>query len=285
MATPDRSILTTDATAATPTAGTRPYRLGLALSGGGARGFAHAGALMALEEAGLKPDVVAGVSAGSVIAVLYAAGVRPLQMANLFARMGFRDFAELSMGHGGIFRIEKFQNFILRALGGKTRLEDLSIPVYLGATDFDNGRPAVFSTGEIGPRMMASCSIPIVFKPVMIDGVNYVDGGVLRNHPAWIIRDKCDVLIGINVSPLRQPGKLRSLASVAMRTYNLMAKANQNEDMALCDVSVQTPEIADYAVFDLKNIKKIFVTGYVHTRRALIEAGLWNPAPKEPSTK
>ena len=62
-----------------------------------------------------------------------------------------------------------------------------------------------------------------------------------------------------------------------MRTYNLMAKANQATDMAMCDVSVQTPELAEYAVFDLKNIKKIFITGYVHTRKALMDAGLWHP--------
>lgn len=74
----------------------RPYRLGVALSGGGARGFAHAGALMAIEEAGLRPDAIAGVSAGSVVAVLYAGGVEPLKMADMFARTGFRDFAELN---------------------------------------------------------------------------------------------------------------------------------------------------------------------------------------------
>lgn len=258
----------------------RPYRLGVALSGGGARGFAHAGALMAIEEAGLRPDVVAGVSAGAVIAVLYAGGVTPLRMADIFARAGFFDFAELSMGEGGLFKIEKFRNFILRVLGGKSNLEDLRIPVYLGATDIDNGRPAVFDSGEIGSRMIASCSIPIVFKPVNIDGVNYVDGGVLRNHPAWIIRDKCDTLIGVNVSPLMPVKDCRSIAGMAMRTYRLMTKANQAEDMALCDVSVVTPEIADCSVFNLKNIKRIFVSGYVQTRKALIGAGLWHPDNK-----
>ncbi|MDE6157416.1 MAG: patatin-like phospholipase family protein [Muribaculaceae bacterium] len=258
----------------------RPYRLGVALSGGGARGFAHAGALMAIEEAGLRPDVVAGVSAGAVIAVLYAGGVTPLRMADIFARTGFFDFAELSMGEGGLFKIEKFRNFILRVLGGKSNLEDLRIPVYLGATDIDNGRPAVFDSGEIGSRMIASCSIPIVFKPVNIDGVNYVDGGVLRNHPAWIIRDKCDTLIGVNVSPLMPVKDCRSIAGMAMRTYRLMTKANQAEDMALCDVSVVTPEIADCSVFNLKNIKRIFVSGYVQTRKALIGAGLWHPDNK-----
>ena len=259
----------------------KPYKLGLALSGGGARGFAHAGALLAIQEAGLKPDIVAGVSAGSVIAVLYSAGVHPLTMADLFYKTGFRDFAELSFGSGGLFRIEKFMNFILRALGGYTHLEDLPIPTYIGLTDLDKGKEAEFHQGPIGPIMMSSCSIPIVFKPVEIDGVYYVDGGVLRNHPAWMLRDKCETLIGINVSPLRQGGRYRSILDVALRSYNLMAKANQKVDMDLCDVSVATPELTNFAVFDLSKIKEVFISGYVHTRKALQEAGLWNPNKEE----
>lgn len=264
----------------------RPYKLGVALSGGGARGFAHAGALMAIEEAGFKPDVIAGVSAGSIAAVLYSAGVKPLEMANLFSKANMRDFAELSFGAGGLFRIDKFQKFIYNAIAPIRRIEELHIPTFIGVTDLDHGVPAVFDHGEIGPRMVASCSIPIVFKPMEIDGVHYVDGGVLRNHPAWIIRDKCRFLIGVNVSPLGSDGRYRNLIDVALRTYNLMAKANQSADMAMCDLSIETPEIAHYAVFNLKNIKNIFMSGYIHTRRMLRNAGMWNPqgpAPQVPN--
>ena len=264
------------------TTGSKPYKLGIALSGGGARGFAHAGALLAIEEAGLKIDVIAGVSAGSVVSVLYAAGVKPLEMANLFAKMSIRGFMDINLGGGGLLKIDKFRNFIQGILGDKKNLEDLEIPVFLGATDLDHGCPAVFSHGEIGPRLIASCSIPIVFKPIEIGGVHYVDGGVLRNHPAWIIRDKCERLIGVNVSPLRKARGYKSIVDVALRTYNLMAKANQSVDMDLCDVSVQTPEIANYAVFDLKHIKQVFLSGYIHTRKALKNAGYWNPSGETP---
>ena len=261
----------------------KPYRLGVALSGGGARGFAHAGALLAIEEAGLKPDVIAGVSAGSIVAVLYASGKQPIEVATTFAGCHFRDFTELSFGKAGFFKIDKFVRFILKALGGATRLEDLKIPTYVGATDLDHARPVAFDHGEIGPRIMASCSIPIIFRPVKIDGINYVDGGVLRNHPAWILRDKCDTLIGVNVSPISNQKEFNSIFEVAMRTYNLMAKANQAEDMAICDVSVSMPQIAEYAVFDLKHIKNLFVNGYISTRAALKKANMWHPAGQAPS--
>lgn len=259
------------------------YNLGIALSGGGARGFAHIGALIAIEESGLKPDVIAGVSAGSVVAVMYAAGMPPLKIAQAFAQATFREFTELSFGHGGLFKIDKFQEFIMSHLGDKRRFEDLDIPTFIGVTDLDNAQPHVFSSGEIGPRVIASCSIPIVFTPVIIDGIHYVDGGVLRNHPAWILRDKCRTLIGINVSPLKPKKDYSSIIGVALRSYNLMAKANQSTDMALCDISVETPQIADMAAFDLKKIKDTVVTGYKNTREALIAAGLWHPRQK--STK
>ncbi len=254
----------------------RPYRLGVALSGGGARGFAHAGALMAIEEAGLRPDIIAGVSAGSVVAVLYAGGKKPIEIAGIFGDQSFRDFAELKLGSGGLFAIKRFEKFILSNLDGVSRLEELPIPTYIGVTDFDNGRPTEFHDGHIGPRLTASCSIPIVFAPVKIDGVRYVDGGVLRNMPAWIIRDKCDFLIGINVSPLRKYDT-SSIVGVALRTYNLMAKANQAQDMELCDIAVEVTEISNYKVFDLRHIQKVFVSGYLNMRRALRQAGMWSP--------
>lgn len=258
-----------------PATDSRPYNVGVALSGGGARGLAHAGALIAIEQAGLKPDIIAGVSAGSAAAVLYAGGLCPLDMVSLFANSSFRDFADLNFGNGGLFRIDKFGKFVLSAIGDKQRLEDLDIPTYIGATDMDNARGVAFDSGEILPRMVASCSIPIIFPPVEIDGVHYVDGGVLRNHPAWMLRDKCKLLIGVNVSPIRPKKNYTSIIEVAFRTYNLMAKANQAHDMSLCDVSVQTPDLIEYKVFDLKHIKRVVMSGYINTRRALQEAGLW----------
>ncbi len=256
----------------------KKYRLGVALSGGGARGIAHAGALLAIEHAGYTPEVVAGVSAGSVVAVLYSAGIRPIQIAEMFATTGFRDFANVSFGGGGLFDIEKFKNFIMRRIGKYRNIEDLPIPTYICATDLDHACPVAFDSGAIGPRMIASCSIPIVFRPVVINGVHYVDGGVLRNHPAWVLRDKCETLIGVNVSPLKPAEDYNSIISVAMRTYNLMAKANQVADMAICDVSVSTPEIVNNAVFSLKNIKELFLAGYFNTRNALIDANMWKVA-------
>lgn len=246
----------------------KPYKIGVALSGGGARGFAHAGALKALEEAGLRPDVIAGVSAGAVISVLYAAGRQPDKMPALFQGAKFTDFARIG-GTGSLFQMKRFRKFILDNLNGYRLLEELPLPTYLGVTDLDSGIPAEFHKGDIGDVMTASCSIPIVFPPVTIGGTRYVDGGVLHNLPAWILRDKCDFLIGINCSPLLADRAGTSMMEIAMRTFNLMSKANQADDMALCDIAVELRDIAHYKIFNLKDIRNVFISGYTATRNVL----------------
>lgn len=255
-------------------------RLGIALSGGGARGFAHAGALAAIEEAGHKPDILAGVSAGSIVATLYSAGIGPKQFLDIFSKKSFKKLVDFRPRGGGLFSMQPFKKFMERNLGGFQNLEDLPIPTYIGVTNFSEGIPEEFHTGSISESVLASCSIPITFPPVVINGTEYVDGGVLRNHPAWIIRDKCDYLIGVNVSPLTPKKRADSFLSVAMRTYNLWAKANQRDDMALCDLNIAPLEITHYGPFDLRYINNVYMSGYVHTRKALRDAGLWqNPLP------
>lgn len=246
----------------------KQYRLGVALSGGGARGFAHAGALKALEEAGLRPDIISGVSAGSVISVLYASGMHPDDMIKIFEGVKFSDFARIH-GSGSLFQMSRFRKFILQHIGEYRNLEELPVPTYLGVTDLDSGVPVEFHTGDIGDVMTASCSIPIVFPPIEIDGTRYVDGGVLHNLPAWIIRDKCDYLIGINCSPLLTDKAGTSMMEIAMRTFQLMSKANQSDDMAMCDIAVELRDIAHYKIFNLKDIRKVFISGYSATRRAI----------------
>lgn len=145
----------------------KPYRLGIALSGGGARGFAHIGALKAIEEVGLKPDVIAGVSAGAIAGVLYASGMALDDILPLFTDAKFSDFTKLAIsdGGGGLFKLTGLKKFMLKQTGVEN-IEDLKIPTYIGVTDFDNGVATEFHEGPLGDRVIASCSIPIVFKPV-----------------------------------------------------------------------------------------------------------------------
>lgn len=254
----------------------KPYKLGLALSGGGARGFAHAGALKALNEMGIKPDIVAGVSAGSVVTALYAAGNDPETILELFSGIKFTDFAEIGVPHDGFFSMDGFKKFLRKNIRYEN-IEELPIPVVICATDLDNGVPVDFTSGPIAERVAASCSIPIIFKPVKIDGVTYVDGGVLHNLPSWAIREKCKYLIGINCSPMPHRGRPKTLMDVAHRSYDLMTKTNAVPDMALCDLAIQVSDIASYQVFNLREIKRVFHSGYTATMKALQENGFVHP--------
>lgn len=254
----------------------KPYRLGIALSGGGARGFAHIGVLKALDEAGYRPDLVAGVSAGAIAAVMYASGLPLDDIMPRFAEMKLTDFTKLALRDGGgLMKLTGLKKFILRQCGCE-RLEDLPIKTYIGATDFDHGTPAEFHEGPLGDIVCASCSIPIVFQPVKINGVAYVDGGVLRNLPAWIIRDKCETLIGVNCSPLTNVRYKKSIVEVAMRSYNLMAKSNQVADMELCDHVIKITALANYQVFNLRDINKVYISGYAAAHKAIKEWQLRN---------
>ena len=174
----------------------KPYKLGLVLSGGGARGFAHAGALMALEEMGVRPNIIGGVSAGSVVAVMYAAGMSPEAIIKAFSDIKFGDFAELAVPRDGFFSMDGFRKFLRKQIPYDD-ISQLPLPTVVCATDLLDSKAVAFSEGSIVDCVSASCSIPIVFKPVKIDGVTYVDGGVVANIPAWALRDKCKYLIGI----------------------------------------------------------------------------------------
>lgn len=234
----------------------------MALGGGGARGFAHAGALKALEECGLRPDILAGVSAGSVAAVFYAAGLTPEQIVDVFSGHTFRDFCEWHVPHTGVLSLNGFEKFVAGVVGYRN-IEDLPIPVVIGATDFDRGETVTFDHGPVAERVVASCSIPIVFEPKVIDGVRYVDGGVLHNLPAAAIRNRCRYLLGVNVSPLRHRTVNHTLIDTAMRSYELVTKTNTRQDKVLCDLCVEMNDIADYQVFNLKEVRKVFQVGYM----------------------
>lgn len=246
----------------------KPYHTGLALSGGGARGFAHVGALKALEEEGIKPDIISGVSAGSLIGALYADGYSPDEILELFSEITFSDLAELTMPKSGFFNIKRFREFLKKILRAK-KFEDLSIPLVVTATDLDHGKSVSFTSGPLLDVICASCSIPIIFSPIMINNVNYVDGGVLRNFPVTPIRPFCETIIGINVNPLVAKEYKKTIIGIAERSYSFIFKSNSIADMKLCDLLVQTKESVEYNIFDINNLHEIATFGYQETKKVL----------------
>lgn len=246
----------------------KQYAIGLALSGGGARGFAHIGALKALEETGIKPDIISGVSAGSIIGVLYADGYTTDEIIEIFSSLKFGDLAEITVPRSGFFKMEGFRKLLKKILRSE-RFEDLQYPLVVTATDLDHGKSISFDSGPIVDVICASCCIPVVFNPIKIHNIHYVDGGVFRNFPVKPIRHLCDKIIGINVNPLVTNEYKQSIISIAERAYSFMFKSNSFEDMRLCDILVQTNETAQYNIFDINSLYEIADFGYKDTINVL----------------
>lgn len=246
----------------------KPYKIGIALSGGGIKGLCHAGVLKALEEQGIQPDILSGVSAGAVVGALYADGYSPDEIAKLFEDISFRQMTKIQIPDGGFFRIDAFQKFLTKKLRAKT-FDELKIPLRVIATDLDKGQSVMFSTGNLIDPIVASCSIPVLFSPKIIDGVHYVDGGVLKNFPVSTIRDECEKVIGINASPLVADEYKPSILNVAARSYNFMFKANIFHDKELCDLLIEPVDMGNYDTFDVAKGREIFELGYRTTRQML----------------
>ncbi|MDE6296170.1 MAG: patatin-like phospholipase family protein [Muribaculaceae bacterium] len=247
-----------------------PPRIGYAFSGGGSKGFTHIGAMMAMERFGIMPDIMSGVSAGSIAAVLYGAGLTPREMMECFEESSkFGDFTEWNITRTGFLSLKRFCK-LLDSWLPVSNLEELRIPTVVCATDLDKGKSIGWSKGEIVPRVLASCSIPIIFNPQKINGVHYVDGGVLRNLPAWAIRRYCKTLYGFNCSPIRRNYSYKaSLPDIMLRTYNLMSKANTLQDLNLCDIVIQQDDSEQFGTFDLKSLQKAVMAGYDRTSAVL----------------
>jgi len=247
----------------------KPYKIGIALSGGGIKGLCHAGVLKALEEQGIRPDILSGVSSGAVVGALYADGYSPDEIAKLFEDISFRRMTKLQIPDGGFFKIDTFQRFMSKNLRAKT-FEDLKIPLRVVATNLDKGCSVVFSSGKLLEPVIASCSVPVLFSPKIIDGVRYVDGGVFKNFPVSTIRNQCEKVIGINASPMVADDYKPTIMNVAARSYHIMFKANIIHDKELCDLLIEPIDMGNYETFGVDKGREIFELGYRTTKQLLI---------------
>ncbi|MCD8042902.1 MAG: patatin-like phospholipase family protein [Tannerellaceae bacterium] len=247
------------------------YKVGLALSGGGAKGFAHIGVFKLLEECGLQPEIIAGTSAGALMGALFADGYPAEEIRELFTGREFSEFAQLQLPKSGLFDTSRFRSFLKRHIRTKN-IEDLPVPLVIIATDLDNGISHEFRHGPLVEAVTASCSVPIIFSPVVIDGTHYVDGGLFRNFPVSNIREECERIIGVNVSPLIPQKYKQTIFHIAERSYHYMFRANTIEDRLLCDVLIEAEEFGYYKTFDLENVDLIAGIGYEAAVKAFDKA-------------
>ncbi len=240
------------------------YKVGLVLSGGGTRGFAHLGLLQALNDAGIYPDVISGTSAGALAGVLYADGYTPREILNMLNSGSRLDFMRPAMPREGLLQIRGVIKILKANLRAKN-FEDLKIPLYVTATDLNNGKAEYFSKGELLCAVIASASIPVLFQPVLINDIQYVDGGVLDNLPVRPIEGRCSYLIGSFVNPVGYTEKISGLISIAERTFMLSMSKEIIEKAKRFDLFVAPPELKDYKILDPEKADELFSVGYQAT--------------------
>ncbi len=247
----------------------RKYKTGIVLSGGGARGFAHAGILKALNEAGIDPDIISGVSAGAIVGAFYADGYTPDEILKIFCQdEKFFNYVKVTFPKAGIFKSKGLKENISKYLRAQT-FEDLEKPLFIAATDLNHGKIVYFDSGELPDRILASTSIPVLFEPVEIDGLLFVDGGVLDNFPVSPIKNDCDRLIGISLNPIQNENDFNHLFRIAERTFRLGASSNIDQEKVKCDILFEPEELAEYGLLDVSKGREMFELGYRSAQKSL----------------
>lgn len=250
----------------------KKYKTGLVLSGGGLRGFAHAGVLKALNEVGIFPDVLSGASAGTIVGALYADGYKPEEIYKIFANKSTYKFLEFIVPNRGLLRMTGLFKMLLEQLRAKT-FEDLKIPLFITVTNLDDACVAYISQGDLAKFVIASCTIPFVFQPTAVNGVTYVDGGVLDNLPLAPIENDCEMLIGVNVNPILHETKHSSMLGVTDRVINIALNKMNEPKISKLDIFIEPSELHKYSMMDASKGPKMYEIGYKETKKVLKEKG------------
>lgn len=244
------------------------YNIGVVLSGGGARGFAHLGFLQALNDSGIYPDVIAGTSAGALAGVLYADGYTPKEILKITNTGSRLDFMRPAVPREGLLQISGITKILKTHLRAKT-FSELKIPLFVTATDINNARVVYFSEGDLIDIVLASSSIPVLFPPIKLGEFHYVDGGILDNLPIKAIENICHIKIG---SFVNQPGyveKVSGLIGLAERTFMVGMSKEVFEKEKKFDLFVAPPELKNFRILDTLKAKEMFDVGYRSTLEKL----------------
>jgi NTE family protein len=203
----------------------RPPRIGLALGGGAARGFAHIGVIQVLEEAGLAPQLVVGTSAGSLVAALHASGMSGRQLAALAEQMDESSFTDWAYPGRGLFRGEQLARFVREHTGGQP-IEAMKLPLGIVATDLDTGQGVLFQRGDPGVAVRASSAVPAVFQPVRIGTREYVDGGLVAPVPVRYARQMgAELVIAVDISAVPEGSPTGDALRMLLQTFAIMGRS------------------------------------------------------------
>ncbi len=246
----------------------KAIKIGLALGGGAARGFAHIGVIKVLEANGIKPDIIVGTSAGSVVGVLYAYGLSGFQLQNMALQIKEDEMTDWTLPSRGIFKGEAIQDFINKMVANRP-IEKLARPFGAVATDLGTGEMVVFRRGNAGMAVRASSTVPGVFQPVTINGHEYIDGGLTSPVPIQAARDMgADFVIAVDIGHKPSWSKADGLMSELLQTFTIMGNAISRHELSAADVVIR-PHTSGVAVTDFNDRHLAIMEGEKAATQAL----------------
>lgn len=243
-------------------------KTGLVLSGGGARGISHLGAVKALNERGIFSDIISGTSAGAVTGGLLAYGYTPDEILEIIISTNFVRYVRPTFAGSGLLRMDRLEEILKKYIPENT-FESLKIPLIVSATDIFAGETAYFREGELARPVLASSCLPGLFAPMEYQGRSLVDGGVLSNMPVEPLEGVADYIIGVHCNPFKLLHPPRSTREVVYRSLILAVHAKTKERFEKCNLLLEAPQLGDYSVYDLRKARELFVLGYRHARQVL----------------
>ena len=240
-------------------------KIGLSLSGGGARGIAHIGVLKALEEFKIRIDCISGSSTGALVGALYSYGYSAEKILDTVISTKIFSSLRPAWTWTGLVNILNLEELILKLMP-ENSFDALKIPLTIAATNLNKGHSEYFTSGKLVPVILASCCVPVIFAPVQLNGEHYVDGGITDNLPAKILRDRCELLIGSHCNYISREHDVRNFRSVIERSLLIAINGNTTLSKNMCDVLIEPPDLGNTSAFDLSNIKRLYNIGYEFTK-------------------
>lgn len=240
-------------------------KVGMVLSGGGARGMTHIGVLKALDEWRVPIHIISGTSVGAIIGALYAQGYKPDRILEIVLATPVVKSMRPAWTFKGLLSMHRLQDILLKLIPHNS-FEGLALPMTVAATDIGEGKAVYFSQGELIPALLASSCVPAVFDPVRFNGGVYVDGGIMDNLPAKPIRAQCDFLMGSHCNYINPEFDVRNFRAVIERSLLMAISGNTTESKGLCDILIEPTEAGSMSTFELNRATDLFEIGYRFTK-------------------
>ena len=256
--TPPTLSAAAPATTTTPPAS--PIKIGIALGGGAAKGFAHIGVIKMLEANGFTPAVVAGTSAGSVVGALYASGMNAFELQEKAVALDEAKIRDLQWSSGGLVLGQKLEDYVNEQVQRKP-LEQLAKPFVAVATRLEDGERTVFARGNTGQAVRASSSIPGVFQSVVIGKYHFVDGGITSPVPVDAARQLgADVVIAVDISNKARGKTPDGMLGTLGQTIAIMGQKLGQAELARADIIIR-PKVLDIGSVDFTQRAQAIVEG------------------------